>query len=859
MSKNTLRIRPKGITIALILLISLLTTFNPNNILVKAIQSENQDITYAEVAEDIIPLNFKPADQLKHPTKPLIYATDKENKQLYCINYETKEVDKMSFDLPPENMDFKDGNLYVSLLKQEHDDYMSDTDEKGAFAIIDTDQFQLKDIVDVDIDPWDIVIGNDDYIYITSGSSQWTKVCSYSKTTFEKKSEDIIRQQSYAKFHPNLNKLYTITTDSSPQDISIYSLQDGQFIEKYDSPYHGDYNMGNIFKISPDGKYIFTQSGNVFLASAGKRLDVKYTYSLKNNFNDIDFDLNNSCFYVATNDNRIIKYDYTNFEVIGEYVTERNIKNLFNDKDNLTVICENEEDNTTFIESISKSLIKQVITPPVEGIRLNGSISSVIFNSSKDKAYAVDKTFNKLLVLDTETKSVIKSLELPYKPLNLCLSDDESRLYIVNDDENYFVSEIDLNEFRNLRNLSYKSEINCEDYAKPHIYYSENKIYVVDGQWAPNLIMFDATTFENISSTSNINQVGDLCFSNDKKHLYYWKQYGWNAGNAGSDVYKYEISGDNLVKIDETGIGYPNFARDPLDTPIILLENQNSLICKNYIFNLNNLREIKRTFEEPIYAVNDSQTLAVGKKSAYSLIDDKRYELNLQLDPMKDDCILYVTDDNNLCYMKDNVIRFMKIEDKVPVASVTLNKHEATINAGETIQLTVTVNPDNATNKNVIWQSSNDEVIKVDTNGLIIGVKPGKATISVKTEDGLYTDSCELTVNEVTPVGKIDLKIISPQQDFEGFKAGQDAEVIIRVTNSSSENKKATLIIAIYDEHNKLINYATACKDIVSEESVDLTGVLKVSPNSYKVKCFVWDTIETMNPLGNVLEIPIIR
>lgn len=62
-------------------------------------------------------------------------------------------------------------------------------------------------------------------------------------------------------------------------------------------------------------------------------------------------------------------------------------------------------------------------------------------------------------------------------------------------------------------------------------------------------------------------------------------------------------------------------------------------------------------------------------------------------------------------------------------------------------QLTASVYPTNATNKNVTWSSSDTDVVTVDSNGNLRAVDDGTATITVKTVDGSYTDKCSVTVD----------------------------------------------------------------------------------------------------------------
>ncbi|SHJ13340.1 S-layer homology domain-containing protein [Desulfofundulus thermosubterraneus] len=84
----------------------------------------------------------------------------------------------------------------------------------------------------------------------------------------------------------------------------------------------------------------------------------------------------------------------------------------------------------------------------------------------------------------------------------------------------------------------------------------------------------------------------------------------------------------------------------------------------------------------------------------------------------------------------------------IPVTGVSLDKTSLTMTVGESVQLTATVSPGNATNKNVTWTSSNPAVATVDNTGKVTAVAAGTATITVKTEDGGKTATCVVTVSK---------------------------------------------------------------------------------------------------------------
>lgn len=85
---------------------------------------------------------------------------------------------------------------------------------------------------------------------------------------------------------------------------------------------------------------------------------------------------------------------------------------------------------------------------------------------------------------------------------------------------------------------------------------------------------------------------------------------------------------------------------------------------------------------------------------------------------------------------------------EVSVTSVSLNKSTLDIKVGETATLTATINPTNATNKNVTWESDNTQIATVDTAGKVTAIKEGTAKITVKTKDGNHTATCIVTVSK---------------------------------------------------------------------------------------------------------------
>ena len=96
----------------------------------------------------------------------------------------------------------------------------------------------------------------------------------------------------------------------------------------------------------------------------------------------------------------------------------------------------------------------------------------------------------------------------------------------------------------------------------------------------------------------------------------------------------------------------------------------------------------------------------------------------------------------------------------VPATSVTLNKTNASMEVGGSLSLTATINPTNATFKNVVWISDNEDVATVSKTGnltaVVNAVGPGNATITAISEDGNARAKCTVTVTYGGSCGKDD-------------------------------------------------------------------------------------------------------
>ena len=121
----------------------------------------------------------------------------------------------------------------------------------------------------------------------------------------------------------------------------------------------------------------------------------------------------------------------------------------------------------------------------------------------------------------------------------------------------------------------------------------------------------------------------------------------------------------------------------------------------------------------------------------------------------------------------------------VSVTGVTLEPTSLSLFTGNTATLTATVQPSDATNQNVTWESSNTEVATVDANGKVTAVGEGNATITVTTVDGSKTATCIVTVT--VPVTGVKLN----KETLELFTDGSET-LTATVEPGNATNKNVT-------------------------------------------------------------------
>lgn len=166
--------------------------------------------------------------------------------------------------------------------------------------------------------------------------------------------------------------------------------------------------------------------------------------------------------------------------------------------------------------------------------------------------------------------------------------------------------------------------------------------------------------------------------------------------------------------------------------------------------------------------------------------------------------------------------------EPVFVASVTLSPATVTISEGGSVQLTAEVAPVDAIDQSVVYSSSDPAVATVNSEGGVAGVSAGTAIITVTTNDGSFSDTSEITVNEISSFTNLALN--KPVTGYEP----QAANSLSNLTDGDATNRwsadnypqPATIDLgAVYSlERSELVTYNDRAYQYTIEVATELAG-----------------------------------
>lgn len=184
----------------------------------------------------------------------------------------------------------------------------------------------------------------------------------------------------------------------------------------------------------------------------------------------------------------------------------------------------------------------------------------------------------------------------------------------------------------------------------------------------------------------------------------------------------------------------------------------------------------------------------------------------------------------------------------IAVSGISIHEKDVVLVVGETKQLTATIAPSNADNKNVTWkvEDGSTDVVTVGQNGLLTAIAAGTKRIQVITSDGGKTDQISVTVSKpafAIALAKFDGPAVDPSAAIdEAVKTNSMNLTIGGVVKSVYQNNQYEALItaqrALQKTKDPTGNYAyvvITLKDRAGNPIADTTGInVSVTGTTYE-------------------------
>ncbi|MCP4352366.1 MAG: hypothetical protein GY795_43460, partial [Desulfobacterales bacterium] len=255
---------------------------------------------------------FPVTDAAFDTSRGVVYLSSKENKKVYCVNLSNGNIEKeYTFSYMPRYMAISPdySKMYIGLLIEEYK-------EGGYIAVFDLSSRSEITRYEIPLNPFDMVVTSDGYLYVSGGTGQWTYIDGYNASTgelSERKGYGSIYNRSNIELHPSEKYIYSADNGLSPSDIEKVGISEGAVTHLWDSPYHGRHRINGYAHIDPTGTILLTRGGDLFTSSEDKDSDMVFIQKLvptsySSNVLDATFDLVRG--YIVTVENAGIRYYY---------------------------------------------------------------------------------------------------------------------------------------------------------------------------------------------------------------------------------------------------------------------------------------------------------------------------------------------------------------------------------------------------------------------------------------------------------------------------------------------------------------------------------------------------------------------
>lgn len=146
---------------------------------------------------------------------------------------------------------------------------------------------------------------------------------------------------------------------------------------------------------------------------------------------------------------------------------------------------------------------------------------------------------------------------------------------------------------------------------------------------------------------------------------------------------------------------------------------------------------------------------------------------------------------NESAYQIEIIVNVLKIESVINVSGIDILTQNQELKFGESLKINTKIYPENATNKNIKWTSSNQNVVSVDNNGIVKVISNVEENINItaETEDGKFKDTIAIKTKKIKSISEVKVKEINIKTKETSINYNSSFKINYEILPNNSTNK----------------------------------------------------------------------
>ena len=547
--------------------------------------------------------------------------------------------------------------------------------------------------------------------------------------------------------------------------------------------------------------YLNTFNNQLTSIDVSKNIELTDLIIYSNQLTSIDVNKNVSLKYLDASNNQLTNLDVSNNTALATLYTSNNQLTSLDVSKNIALTKLATIDNQLTELDVSNNIALthlHVRGNQLTSLNLSGAISLTELYAKNNRLTNLDVSNNTVLIsLDVESNQ-LTNLDVSNNTALIVLYADNNQLTSLDVSKNTALTHLYIyNNPFTTKLVTYKSKsINIENDSRLVILpkgktstltkiSDENEDVVIDGSnisidKVGEYVVIAAYKYDISNTYSGTYNIKVVEITSDKYVIDEEKEYIYTGTDVDNDTILKNINLDSeCSKTIEDNKLIIKYGDELLKTfKIVNISSTKYDLRKEYIFDnnfdINNIKVVNGTSE-----VNNNQLLIKYEDvilSKYNLVsyNSTKYDLSKNSIKVLDNnieefisnikcinCNVEIFDGNKYkvngdfgdndklrILYNDEVLKEYSLTYGVNGISLVNKKVKLNLDTKNSIKLEYTISPKNADNKEVIWKSSNTDIVSVDNNGVITAKEYGDAVITVTTVDGNYSDTCDVNVSE---------------------------------------------------------------------------------------------------------------